>query len=80
MGNETLGEKNSDLIIKIKEKKNKFTKLIFDEENFDKYCEKRNQILVYIHKLCTKLKFNVHFYFHVHNFAGKPGNCTFSQI
>ena len=41
-----------------KEKKNKFTKLIFDEENFDKYCEKRNQILVYIHKLCTKLKFN----------------------
>ena len=36
----------------------KYTKLIFDENIFDKYCEKRNQILIYIHKLCTKLKYN----------------------
>ena len=41
-----------------KNKKNKLTKLIFDEENLDKYCEQRNNILVYIHKLCTKLEFN----------------------
>ena len=36
----------------------KYAKLIFDENIFDKYCEKRNQILIYIHKLCTKLKYN----------------------
>ena len=36
----------------------KFNKLIFDEEKFDKYCEFRNKILLYIHKLCTKLKYN----------------------
>ena len=37
---------------------NKFAKIIFDDEVFEKYCEKRNKILIYIHKLCTKLKYN----------------------
>ena len=37
---------------------NKFTKIIFDEEIFNKYCEQRNRVLIYIHKLCTKLKYN----------------------
>ena len=41
-----------------KKGKIKFNKLIFDEEKFDKYCEFRNKILLYIHKLCTKLKYN----------------------
>ena len=36
----------------------KYTKLIFDEDNFEKYCEYRNTILQYINKLCTKLKYN----------------------
>ena len=37
---------------------NKFAKIIFEDDVFEKYCEKRNQILIYIHKLCTKLKYN----------------------
>lgn len=37
---------------------NKFAKIIFDDDAFEKYCIKRNQILIYIHKLCTKLKYN----------------------
>ena len=42
-----------------KEKKNnKFTKLLFDDEIFHKYAKQRNKILFYIHKLCTKLKYN----------------------
>ena len=36
----------------------KLSKLIFDEDIFDKYVIQRNKILVYIHKLCTKLKYN----------------------
>ena len=40
------------------DKENKFAKIIFEDDVFDKYCEKRNQILIYIHKLCTKLKYN----------------------
>ena len=42
----------------LKKKNNKFTKLLFDEEIFDKYAKQRNKILIYIHKLCTKLKYN----------------------
>ena len=42
----------------INTKNNKFPILLFDEENFEKYCSKRNKILIYIHKLCTKLKYN----------------------
>ena len=37
---------------------NKFAQIIFEDDVFEKYCEKRNQILIYIHKLCTKLKYN----------------------
>ena len=36
----------------------KITKLIYDEEIFNRYCEQRNKVLIYIHKLCTKLKYN----------------------
>ena len=36
----------------------KLSKFIFDEEIFDKYVTQRNKVLVYIHKLCTKLKYN----------------------
>ena len=41
-----------------KKKNKKFPVLLFDEESFEKYCSQRNKILVYIHKLCTKLKYN----------------------
>ena len=41
-----------------KKRNNKYEKLIFKEDIFDKYSDKRNQILIYIHKLCTKLKYN----------------------
>ena len=37
---------------------NKFTKLLFDEEILYKYSKQRKKVLIYIHKLCTKLKFN----------------------
>ena len=40
------------------EERNKLTKLLFDEDIFDKYAKHRNKILIYIHKLCTKLKYN----------------------
>ena len=42
----------------INKKNNKYSKLIFDENIFGKYKNQRNQILIYIHKLCTKLKYN----------------------
>ena len=41
-----------------KKRGSKFPVLLFDEENFEKYCSQRNKILVYIHKLCSKLKYN----------------------
>jgi hypothetical protein len=37
---------------------NKLPKLLFDEETFERYARQRNKVLVYIHKLCTKLKYN----------------------
>ena len=37
---------------------NKFAKIIFDENALEKYSAGRNQILIYIHKLCTKMKYN----------------------
>jgi len=40
------------------QRENKFTKIIFDENALEKYSTGRNQILIYIHKLCTKLKYN----------------------
>ena len=40
------------------QRENKFTKIIFDENALEKYTAGRNQILIYIHKLCTKLKYN----------------------
>ena len=39
-------------------KNNKLTKLLFNEETFEKYTKKRNIVLLYIHKLCSKLKYN----------------------
>ena len=36
----------------------KLTKLIFDEDNCENYCEYRNKILMYINNLCSKLKYN----------------------
>ena len=41
-----------------RKKMNKFPKLLFDEDIYENYCSQRNKILVYIHKLCTKLKYN----------------------
>ena len=38
--------------------KKKLTKMIFDEGTFEKYIKQRNKILIYIHKLCTKLQYN----------------------
>ena len=56
LGSDLMINSNSGLL---KDKKNnKFTKLLFDEEIFDKYAKNRNKILIYIHKLCTKLKYN----------------------
>ena len=56
LGNDLMNKKCPALI---KEKKyNKFTKLLFDEEIFEKYSRQRNKILLYIHKLCTKLQYN----------------------
>ena len=53
---------NSELLdindLNDKNGKIKFNKLFFEEEIFDKYCEIRNKILYYIHKLCSKLQFN----------------------
>ena len=40
------------------QRENKFAKIIFDENALEKYSAGRNQILIYIHKLCTKLKYN----------------------
>ena len=49
---------NSNSCLLKDKKNNKFTKLLFDEEIFDKYAKNRNKILIYIHKLCTKLQYN----------------------
>ena len=53
---------NSEIIslddISSKKKISKLSKLLIDEEIFDKYVIQRNKVLVYIHKLCTKLKYN----------------------
>ena len=40
------------------QQENKFAKIIFDENALEKYSAGRNQIIIYIHKLCTKLKYN----------------------
>ena len=39
-------------------KKKKLTKLLFDDEIFEKYSKIRNRILIYIHNLCTKMEYN----------------------
>ena len=59
----TIKRVNSEIIsiddsINKKGNNNKITKLIYDEDIFSKYCEQRNKVLIYIHKLCTKLKYN----------------------
>ena len=39
-------------------KKRKISKLLFDEEIFEKYAKIRNRVLIYIHNLCSKMKYN----------------------
>ena len=39
-------------------KKRKLTRLLFDDDIFEKYSRIRNRILVYIHNLCTKMEYN----------------------
>ena len=55
IANELSGINN---LFSFREKNNKFTKLLFDDEIFHKYETQRNKILLYIHKLCTKLGYN----------------------
>ena len=59
-----LNKSNNELInnnnftpIKTK-KKRKLTKLLIDEEIFEKYSRIRNRILIYIHNLCSKMEYN----------------------
>ena len=49
---------NDYLNFELRNEKIKFTKLNFNEEVLKKYEKNRNRILFYIHKLCTKLKYN----------------------
>ena len=56
IGSDLISTKNS--VTRNEKKNNKFTKLLFDEEIFEKYKNQRNRIMIYIHKLCTKLKYN----------------------
>ena len=39
-------------------KKKKLTKLLFDDDIFEKYSRIRNRLLIYIHNLCTKMEYN----------------------
>ena len=39
-------------------KKKKLTKLLYDDDIFEKYSRIRNRILIYIHNLCTKMEYN----------------------
>ena len=39
-------------------RKKKLTKLLFDDDIFEKYSRIRNRILIYIHNLCTKMEYN----------------------
>ena len=39
-------------------KKKKLTRLLFDDDIFEKYSRIRNRILIYIHNLCTKMEYN----------------------
>ena len=39
-------------------KKRKVTKLLYDDDIFEKYSRIRNRILIYIHNLCTKMEYN----------------------
>ena len=49
---------NDYLNFELRNEKIKFTKLNFNEEVLKKYEKNRNRILFYVHKLCTKLKYN----------------------
>ena len=49
---------NHDLDFELRNEKIKFTKLNLEEEVFKKYENNRNRVLFYVHKLCTKLKYN----------------------
>ena len=55
-GSNLISTKNS--VARNEKKNNKFTELLFDEETFEKYKNQRNRVMIYIHKLCTKLKYN----------------------
>ena len=56
--NKTNFKNNKYININLQKEKNKLTKLLFEEEIFNKYAKHRHKILIYIHKLCTKLKYN----------------------
>ena len=56
-GNNELINNNNFTPIKTK-KKRKLTKLLIDEEIFEKYSRIRNRILIYIHNLCSKMEYN----------------------
>ena len=49
---------NNTFTPKKQKKKRKLTKLLIDEEIFEKYSRIRNRVLIYIHNLCTKMEYN----------------------
>ena len=57
VGSESISNYNSTSN-REKNNNNNCIKPIFDEKIFEKYAKNRNKILIYIHKLCTKLQYN----------------------
>ena len=49
---------NNTFTPKKQKKKRRLTKLLIDEEIFEKYSRIRNRVLIYIHNLCTKMEYN----------------------
>ena len=56
--NSELMSLNNSIPQKNSKNNNKLTKLLFDDETFEKYSKQRNKVLIYVHRLCTKLKYN----------------------
>ena len=60
---------NNTFTPKKQKKKRKLTKLLIDEEIFEKYSRIRNRVLIYIHNLCSKMEYNdSSFYFSLYLF------------
>jgi hypothetical protein len=49
---------NNNFTPQKQKKKKSLTKILFDEEIFEKYSRIRNRVLLYIHNLCTKMEYN----------------------